>query len=128
MNNLLFSMADKLFLEQRRVTASLKVFGSQTRVRQKFAKRFTDCNPPSHLTIYHIHANFVLHNNRRNVARPRTGRSDVNIACVQRLQSRDKPNQQDKAVWKQGFHIQPYSKSFPRTLASNHTTLKLFRL
>jgi hypothetical protein len=82
-------MGDRLTLEQTSVVASLmEVYGSPTAVRQKFAERFAGRDPPSRLTIYHVYAKFVkagsvVDKYRRNAGRPRTGRSDLNIAVVQ---------------------------------------------
>jgi len=64
------------------------VYGSPTVVRQKFAERFAGRDPPSRLTIYRVYAKSVktgsvADNYRGNAGRPRTGRSDLNIAAVQ---------------------------------------------
>jgi len=54
-------MVDSLTLEQRRMVASLmKVYGSPTVVRPKFAERFAGRDPPSRLTIYRV--NIILTN------------------------------------------------------------------
>ena len=84
-----YAMGDRLTLQQRRVVASLmEAYGSPTIVRQKFAERFAGRDPPSRLTIYRVYAKFVetgsvADNYRGNAGRPRTGRSDLNIAVVQ---------------------------------------------
>ena len=82
-------MADRLTLEHRRVVASLmEVFQSATEVRRRFEERFPGRRPPTRLTIYRIYNKFVstgsvADNYRGNVGRPRTGRSNLNIAIVQ---------------------------------------------
>lgn len=82
-------MADRLTLEERRVVASLmEVVQSATEVRRRFAERFPNRQPPTRLTIYRIYQKFVAtgsvaDNYHGNAGRPRTGRSEVNIATVQ---------------------------------------------
>jgi transposase len=81
-------MADRLTVKGRRVVASLlEVFRSPTIARKKFAEQFRS-DPVSRMTVYRVYKNFaetgsVANSYKGKAGRPRTGRSETNIAVIQ---------------------------------------------
>ena len=81
-------MAHRLSLEERRVAASLmEVYQSPSHVQDLLRILFFR-DPPSRLTLRRLYNKFVstgsvADNCKGNSGRPRTGRSDMNVAVVQ---------------------------------------------
>ena len=81
-------MAHRLTLDERRIAASLmEVHQSPSHVQHLLRIQFGQ-DPPSRLTLRRLYGKFVktgsvANNNKGNSGRPRTGRSELNIAVVQ---------------------------------------------